>query len=99
MLRYALLATVSIILADTAHAQCVVDNKKVFIDPRLVPQRPKLSREAFVNIMSNPYASPELKAQARQDYMNQFEPIAIPYDGGTVLISATNPCLQQFIPR
>jgi hypothetical protein len=31
------------------------------------------------------------------DYVNQNQPITMPYSGGTVLIDPHNPCVQQFI--
>jgi hypothetical protein len=44
-------------------------------------------------------ASPEQKAMSYRLLLQQNQPIEIPYDKGKVLVSPTNPCIQQYIPR
>jgi hypothetical protein len=57
------------------------------------------TKEAIGEILSNPYVDPFLKRQALNAYKNQFQPTKIPYASGYVLISPTDPCLEQFIPN
>jgi hypothetical protein len=82
-----------------AGAQCRPGDGKVYIDPRLVRQRPAVSRQQFEALEASPWASPEEKTENRNEYMNQNQPIEMPYAGGRVLISPKNPCIQQFIPN
>jgi len=90
-------ALLSSIFADSsAHAQCAPTDK-IYIDPRLVPKRPILSREGFYACMSNPNPNAACKYMVEQ-YLQQRQPIAVPYDTGTVLVHPTNPCIQQYIP-
>jgi hypothetical protein len=84
---------------QSASAQCVVDGKKVFIDPRLVLPRARWTPQALSEFLANQYVPEWQKKRAMEDYYNQLQPIRIPYAGGTVLISPSNPCLQQFIPK
>jgi hypothetical protein len=86
-----------------AAAQCAVDNKTVFIDPRLIPPRTTWTPDAIAKALASPELSPEERRHGREmimsQYMHQFEPTVIPYRGGSVYISPTDPCLQQFIPQ
>jgi|SRR5215510_5575338 len=87
------------VLADgSAHAQCA-DTDKIYIDPRLVPKRPILSREGFWAAMSNrnPNAA-RTNEYLIQQYLQQGQPIVVPYGTGKVLVHPTNPCIQQYIP-
>jgi hypothetical protein len=84
---------------QSASAQCVVDNKRVFIDPRLVPRVQHMSADALRHLMTHPdYNFPE-KQRLIDEYMKQFQHIKMPLTGGIVLISPNDPCIQQFIPR
>jgi len=82
----------------SAHAQCAPTDK-IYIDPRLVPKRPILSREGFAAAMNNrnPNAA-RTNQYLIEQYMQQGQPIVVPYGTGTVLVSPTNPCIQQYIP-
>jgi hypothetical protein len=81
----------------SAHAQCAPTDK-IYIDPRLVPKPPNISPNNMMGILANPYASPEIKGQMYQQYQQQGQPIVVPYGTGKVLVSPTNPCIQQYIP-
>src|SRR5262249_16939558 len=77
----------------SAHAQCAASDK-IYIDPRLVPRRPQISRETLETILSNPYSTygmPDLNAQILQQYQQQGQPIVIPYGTGKVLVHPTKP--------
>jgi hypothetical protein len=93
------LALLCSMLADgSAHAQCAPTDK-IYIDPRLVPKRPILSREGFSATMNNPNPNAARRNQYLiQQYQQQGQPIAVPYGKGTVLVHPTNPCIQQYIP-
>ena len=81
---------------QSAGAQCAPD-AKIYIDPRLVPRRPRISPEAYQSIMTNPMASDAMKANATAIWQSQNQPIQVPFSGGMVLISASDPCVQQYI--
>ena len=89
------------VLADSfiqsAGAQCPA-SAKIYIDPRLVPQRPKMSRERYAAILADPNISEDDKKWARDVYLNQYQPIQMPFRNGYVLISGTDYCIQQYIP-
>src|SRR5262249_36438159 len=97
------LALLSGVFADgffySAHAQCAPTDK-IYIDPRLVPKPPNISREAMMAIMLNRNLTPEARGQMLQQYQQQGQgqPIVIPYGTGKVLVHPTNPCVQQYIP-
>ena len=86
-------------LVQSAVAQCAVDNKTVFIDPRLVPPPSRYTIDDMRNMAANQFIDPRLRDAAMQMYMRQFSPIEMPYSGGRVLINPQNPCIQQFIPN
>ena len=83
----------------SAHAQCAPTDK-IYIDPRLVPKPPNISREAMMAIMLNRNLTPEARGQMLQQYQQQGQgqPIVVPYGTGKVLVHPTNPCIQQYIP-
>lgn len=87
---------ICLITCVQAHAQCAPD-RKIFIDPRLVPQRQKVTQEQFAAIMANPYTDPAVKKYAMESYYSQHQPIQIPFGGGMILISPDDLCLQQYI--
>ena len=66
---------------QSASAQCVVDNKKVFIDPQLVPRRPYMTRDALERVMRRGDLSSSQKQQMRDKYMQQLQPIEMPIAG------------------
>jgi hypothetical protein len=72
-------------------------NEKVYIDPRLAPQRLRIDRESVIVLMANPFAPEWEKRKMYEDYVNQNQPITMPYSGGTVLIDPHNPCVQQYV--
>ncbi|HXX52416.1 MAG TPA: hypothetical protein VEI98_14180 [Xanthobacteraceae bacterium] len=79
-----------------ARAQCS-PNDKIYIDPRLVPQRPRVSREQFIN--GGLGATDEERRRLDEAYYSQNLPIQMPYGNGYVLIHPTNPCIQQYIGK
>jgi hypothetical protein len=81
----------------SAHAQCAPTDK-IYIDPRLVPQRPQISQEQAVRLMLPSKVDQTLKRQLIEQYRHQNDPIVIPYGTGKVLVHPTNPCIQQYIP-
>ena len=81
-----------------ALAECS-PNDKVYIDPRLVPHRPQITREQFVSLLANPTVPEAQKQEIWNLARTQNDPIKMPMGNGYVLISPTNPCLQQFIPE
>jgi hypothetical protein len=81
----------------SAHAQCAATDK-IYIDPRLVPQRPPCDPAAAARLMTNPTVPPAVKDRIHRQCMERNEPIRIPFGEGHVLIHPTNPCIQQKIP-
>jgi hypothetical protein len=78
-----------------ARAQCA-PNDKIYIDPRLVPQRPRVSREQFIN---GGLPHDEERRRLDEAYYSQNLPVQMPYGNRYVLISPTDPCIQQYIER
>jgi hypothetical protein len=81
----------------SAHAQCAPTDK-IYIDPRLVPQRPNISRDDMVNTLASRRLNEERKQRLYEQYKQQDQPIVVPYGTGKVLVHPTNPCIQQYIP-
>ena len=97
-----LLAIVIAIAADTsfqsAHAQCAPTDK-IYIDPRLVPQRQHMSPDTFYHTTGDFDLDYFQKQVAANIYFNQYQPIQIPFNGGIVVVSPNDPCVQQYIGR
>jgi hypothetical protein len=81
----------------SAHAQCAPTDK-IYIDPRLVPKRPNISRDDMVNTLASRPLNEELKQRLYEQYKQQDQPIVVPFGAGKVLVHPTNPCIQQKIP-
>jgi len=81
----------------SAHAQCAPTDK-IYIDPRLVPQRPQISPGQATRLLLPSEADQSLKRQLIEQFRHQNDPIVIPYGTGKVLVHPTNPCIQQYIP-
>jgi len=81
----------------SAHAQCAPTDK-IYIDPRLVPRRPQISREGYAAIILNPNLPDAIKLDAHRKMAEQNQPIEIPHGTGKVLVHPSNPCIQQYIP-
>jgi hypothetical protein len=81
---------------QTASAQCPA-GAQIFIDPRLAPQRPQVSQDQMARILASPSMDPGIKNTMYQQYMMQYQPIEVPYRGGTVLINPRDPCIQQYV--
>lgn len=82
---------------QSARGQCPAD-AQIFIDPRLVPRRTPVSREQFDRTMAFNH-DPEVRKRVMEDYYAQGQPIAVPFQGGTVMIDPHNPCIQQYVGR
>jgi hypothetical protein len=93
-----LIVTGGAVLADgyiqSAGAQCAGDTQ-IYIDPRLVPQRPHMTRQQFDRAMLG--ADVETQKFLRDTYYSQNQPIEVPFRGGKVLVSPSDPCIQQYI--
>jgi len=64
----------SLLMIADAHAQCAPTDK-IYIDPRLVPQRPQISREQLKGLV---LGQPNEEFQRwTQLYMDQNQPIEI----------------------
>jgi hypothetical protein len=83
---------------QSAGAQCA-PGAKIYIDPRLVPQRQKVTREGFEGIMADPWTDPAVKVKKyfMESYYSQHQPIEVPFGGGRVLVSPDDPCVLQYI--
>src|ERR1700757_675752 len=82
----------------SADARCSPGDK-IFIDPKLVPSRPQISQEAYERIMSSTWLGREQKAFASQLYLQQSQPIVIPFGNGIVVVNPKNPCVQRYVGR
>jgi hypothetical protein len=98
LLAIAIAGAMALASMQSAAAQCAA-SERIYIDPRLVPKRPQISRENIVNLMANDFVSEEIKRRALDSYYNQHQPIQLPYRNGYVLVSAIDPCIQQYVPR
>jgi hypothetical protein len=99
-MKIALLAIAQCLsVSGIASAQCG-PNDHIYIDPKLVVQRPHYTPDQIDAIMNLPEStlSPEGKAKIYSQYREQDQPIQMPFGNGYVLISAVHPCIQQFIP-
>jgi hypothetical protein len=102
LVKRSALAWVSIIILVTgasfqfARAQCA-PGSKIFIDPRLVPHRGRMSQQQLHEAMRNPYVSEKMRQWALQQYYSQDQPIQIPFRNGTVFVSPSDPCVQQYV--
>ena len=97
-LAQVVLVLLSGVIADgffySAHAQCAPSDE-IYIDPRLVP-RPNIPRGPIGRLMLGQPDS--VKAEIRQRFLKQGQPIVVPYGTGKVLVNPANPCIQQYIP-
>jgi hypothetical protein len=84
--------------AEQARAECAPGDR-IFVDPRLVPGRPHITYEQLLRIWGVPGGDPNYKMMIYKQYLEQNQPIQIPLNGGVVLISPINPCIQQYIER
>jgi hypothetical protein len=88
------------VLADgsiqSAGAQCA-PGRHIYIDPRLVPQRQHMSYDQVFRLLSTPGIPDNVRNWALESYYSQNQPIQVPFRGGTVLVSPTDPCIQQYI--
>jgi len=75
------------------------NNSGIYVDPKLVPKRPQLNEGQMRGILADPTISEGAKMALRQEYMQQNQPIEVPWPGGKVLINPMNPSQQQFIPE
>jgi hypothetical protein len=95
-------AVFCVIFADgrlrSAVARCA-PNDKIFIDPKLVPSRPRISQEAYERMMSSTSLGRNQKAFATQLYLQQSQPIEIPFGNGILLVNPKNPCIQRYVGR
>jgi hypothetical protein len=89
------------IIADgfysAAQAQCAATDK-IYIDPRLVPRPYAPSPEGCRRLMLPNDMNPAITDQLLRQCLQQGQPIVVPYGTGKVLVSPTNPCIQQYIP-
>jgi hypothetical protein len=90
------LATLASGATLSAADQCPA-GAKIYIDPRLVPQRQHMSREQAAAILSLPQVPENQKQWVLESYYNQYQPIQMPFGNGYVMISGTDPCIQQYI--
>jgi hypothetical protein len=92
------LCFIGVFVPQSAVAQCP-PGTPIYIDPRLAPQRPQVSREQFEAITANPSGSDEEKKRISDYYYNQNQPIQLPFRDGIVLINLRNPCIQQYLGK
>lgn len=72
----------------------------IYIDPRLVPQRPIVTREQFIAFaIGSDRTTAEEKSRFDKMYYEQNQPIQIPFKDSIVLIHPHNPCIQQYLGR
>jgi hypothetical protein len=96
------IAIASAMLAVAASAQSAPQcgTAKIFIDPGLAPHRPQVDRPALENLLalrSGGWGSEEDARQLLQLYLNQGQPIQVPFGNGVGMIHPANPCIQQYI--
>ncbi len=98
VLLLGLLASLASLVTAPALAQCS-SSDTVYIDPRLVPQRPHITAQQLARVLAAGDYLPEyVKRHTFEAARTQNDPIKMPMQNGYVLISPTNPCIQQFVP-
>lgn len=70
---------------------------QTYINPALVPKRPSMNEGQVRGVLADPTVSETVKMGIRTEYMQQNQPIEVPYPGGKVLINPRDPTQQQFI--
>jgi hypothetical protein len=96
----ALLTVLAVGITDASfviHAQQCPPGSNIVIDPRLMPKRTHISSDQLAAVLNSP-VSQEIKNQYWRMYMEQNQPIQMPFRNGYVLIDPNNLCHQQFIP-
>ena len=73
-------------------------NDAPIIAPFAVPQRPQVPRSNYEQLQASPWQSDAQKAVTRGEYMEQNQPIGVPYMGNTVIVNPRNPSQQFFSP-
>lgn len=68
------------------------------VAPFAVPQRPQVPREQYERLMGSPWQSEAQKNTIRDEYMQQRQPVGVPYLGGTAIVDPSNPNKQFFSP-
>lgn len=72
---------------------------QTYINPALVPKRPSMNEGQVRGVLADPTVSETVKMGIRNEYMQQNQPIEVPYPGGKVLINPRDPTQQQFVPE
>jgi hypothetical protein len=72
---------------------------QTYIDPRLVQRVPQYSEDQVRAALASPRIPESAKQQILQQYMQQNQPVSVPYLGGAVIVDPRNPTRQQFIPQ
>jgi len=98
MARAVLVALLEVAALNFAAAQQCPPGTKIYIDPRLVPQRTRHSFESAVRVGASQFLSDAAKRRFEEEYANQNKPIQMQYGNGYVLIAPHDPCIQQYIP-
>lgn len=76
----------------------VAQAQSPLIPPNLVPQRPSLTEGQYRAGQADPWLSPDQKARDEALYLQQNNPMTVPYSGGNIIIDPRNPSSQQFVP-
>lgn len=80
-------------------AQLPEGQQAPLIDPRLVAPRPKVGEGQFRDPVGHLFSTPEDRNALSSMYYNQNQPQTMPYLGGNVLISPSDPRVQQYLPH
>lgn len=72
---------------------------QIYVNPALIPKRPMMNEGQVRGVLSDPTISEAARMGIRQEYIQQNQPIDIPYPGGVVRVNPNNPTQQQFIPE
>lgn len=70
-----------------------------YVQEGAIPRQPHMTREQIQEILVQPGISEPTKNMYMQMYLNQNQPISVPYLGGTVVIDPVDHTKQQYFPN
>lgn len=74
------------------------ESQTPIVSPFALPQRPHYTPEQFRLLSEDPNYTPAERSLIQQQYLEQRQPLAVPYLGGTAIANPKNPNQQFFSP-
>ena len=98
-MKAAIVLAVLVLAVSQARAQSNIcpPGSTIYIDPRLAPRRPIVTREQFVAPRN--WMTEEESRRLDEMAYEQNQPIQVPFRDGVVFIHPHNPCIQQYLGK